>query len=385
MSDQSPRIHASDADRRPGARPLARRGRCDRGIRHPGWGRPAAVRPAVDSTRVRHILVRHEQGAGHAAEGYAQATGRVGVCIATSGPGATNLVTPIADAYMDSVPIVAITGQVPRAAIGTDAFQEADISGITLPITKHSFLVQRTEDVPRAIAEAFHLAATGRPGPVLVDVPKDVLQGSAEFSWPPEINLPGYHPVSRPHGKQIREAAKLIAVGPPTGALRRRRGAQVAGGRRTAAAGRAHRHPAGDDADGSRRIPRQPPAAPGHAGHARLGGRGDRAAEGGSADRARHPVRRPGHRAARHVRAARGDHPRRHRPGRDRQEPHGRRADRRRRARGADRADPGDPGRIRGRSPGRPDRLVAAARPVAHAATRSATTSRPTARWRRST
>jgi acetolactate synthase-1/2/3 large subunit len=167
--------------------------------------------PLYDSTRVRHILVRHEQGAGHAAEGYAQATGRVGVCIATSGPGATNLVTPIADAYMDSVPIVAITGQVSRASIGTDAFQEADISGITLPITKHSFLVQRTEDVPQAIAQAFHLAASGRPGPVLVDVPKDVLQGSAEFSWPPEINLPGYHPVSRPHGKQIREAAKLIA------------------------------------------------------------------------------------------------------------------------------------------------------------------------------
>jgi acetolactate synthase-1/2/3 large subunit len=166
--------------------------------------------PLFDSTKVRHILVRHEQGAGHAAEGYAQATGRVGVCIATSGPGATNLVTPIADAYMDSVPIVAITGQVPRAAIGTDAFQEADISGITLPITKHSFLVQRPEDVPRAIAEAFHLASSGRPGPVLVDVPKDVLQGVGEFSWPPVLDLPGYHPVSRPHGKQIREAAKLI-------------------------------------------------------------------------------------------------------------------------------------------------------------------------------
>src|SRR3984957_9747287 len=166
--------------------------------------------PLFDSTRVRHILVRHEQGAGHAAEGYAQATGKVGVCIATSGPGATNLVTPIADAYMDSVPIVAITGQVSRAAIGTDAFQEADISGITLPITKHSFLVQRAEDVPRAVAEAFHLAASGRPGPVLVDIPKDVLQEVAEFRWPPQLDLPGYHPVNRPHSKQIREAAKLI-------------------------------------------------------------------------------------------------------------------------------------------------------------------------------
>jgi acetolactate synthase I/II/III large subunit len=177
----------------------------------PGGAILPAYDPLFDSTRVRHILVRHEQGAGHAAEGYAQATGKVGVCIATSGPGATNLVTPIADAYMDSVPIVAITGQVPRAAIGTDAFQEADISGITLPITKHSFLVQRPEDIAQAIAEAFHLAATGRPGPVLVDLPKDVLQASAPFHWPPTIDLPGYHPVSRPHGKQIREAAKLIA------------------------------------------------------------------------------------------------------------------------------------------------------------------------------
>ena len=167
--------------------------------------------PLFDSTRVRHILVRHEQGAGHAAEGYAQATGKVGVCIATSGPGATNLVTPIADAYMDSVPIVAITGQVSRAMIGTDAFQEADISGITLPITKHNFLVSDPADIPRAIAEAFHLASTGRPGPVLVDVPKDVLTAQTTFSWPPRLELPGYRPVTRPHGKQIREAARLIA------------------------------------------------------------------------------------------------------------------------------------------------------------------------------
>jgi len=176
----------------------------------PGGAILPAYDPLYDSTKVRHILVRHEQGAGHAAEGYAQATGRVGVCLATSGPGATNLVTPIADAYMDSVPMVAITGQVPRPAIGTDAFQEADISGITLPITKHNFLVQRAEDVPRAIAEAFHLASTGRPGPVLVDLPKDVLQERMTFAWPPKLDLPGYRPVTRPHGKQIREAAKLI-------------------------------------------------------------------------------------------------------------------------------------------------------------------------------
>jgi acetolactate synthase-1/2/3 large subunit len=166
--------------------------------------------PLYDS-KVRHILVRHEQGAGHAATGYAQATGKVGVCMATSGPGATNLVTPIADAYMDSVPIVAITGQVARPAIGTDAFQEADIQGITLPITKHNFLIQTPEEIPQIIAEAFHLAATGRPGPVLVDIPKDVLQASTMFSWPPTLDLPGYRPTLHPHGKQIREAARLIA------------------------------------------------------------------------------------------------------------------------------------------------------------------------------
>jgi acetolactate synthase-1/2/3 large subunit len=166
--------------------------------------------PLYDS-KVRHILVRHEQGAGHAATGYAQATGKVGVCMATSGPGATNLVTPIADAYMDSVPIVAITGQVARPAIGTDAFQEADIQGITLPITKHNFLIQTAEEIPQVIAEAFHLAATGRPGPVLVDIPKDVLQAQTTFSWPPTLDLPGYRPTLHPHGKQIREAARLIA------------------------------------------------------------------------------------------------------------------------------------------------------------------------------
>jgi len=175
----------------------------------PGGAVLPAYDPLYDSS-VRHILVRHEQGAGHAATGYAQATGKVGVCVATSGPGATNLVTPIADAYMDSVPIVAITGQVPRSAIGSDAFQEADIQGITLPITKHNFLVQHPEEIPRIIAEAFHLASTGRPGPVLVDIPKDVLQAQTTFSWPPTLELPGYRPTLHPHGKQIREAARLM-------------------------------------------------------------------------------------------------------------------------------------------------------------------------------
>ncbi|TKK88635.1 acetolactate synthase large subunit [Herbidospora galbida] len=177
----------------------------------PGGAILPAYDPLYDSKKVRHVLVRHEQGAGHAAEGYAQATGRVGVCMATSGPGATNLVTPIADAYMDSVPIVAITGQVASAAIGTDAFQEADISGITMPITKHNFLVTDAADIPRTIVEAFHIAASGRPGPVLVDISKDALQATTTFTWPVQMQLPGYRPVTRPHSKQIREAARLIA------------------------------------------------------------------------------------------------------------------------------------------------------------------------------
>ena len=176
----------------------------------PGGAILPAYDPLMDSKKVRHILVRHEQGAGHSAEGYAQATGRVGVCMATSGPGATNLVTPIADAYMDSVPMVAITGQVPSKAIGTDAFQEADIRGITMPITKHNFLVTDPHEIPRAMAEAFHIAGTGRPGPVLVDIAKDALQAMTTFDWPTVIDLPGYRPVTRPHSKQVREAARMI-------------------------------------------------------------------------------------------------------------------------------------------------------------------------------
>jgi acetolactate synthase-1/2/3 large subunit len=176
----------------------------------PGGAILPAYDPLMDSTQVRHILVRHEQAAGHAAEGYAQATGRVGVCMATSGPGATNLVTPIADAYMDSVPLVAITGQVPSRAIGTDAFQEADIRGITMPITKHNYLVTDPAEIPRAVAEAFHIAGTGRPGPVLVDISKDALQALTSFEWPTHIDLAGYRPVTRPHSKQVREAARMI-------------------------------------------------------------------------------------------------------------------------------------------------------------------------------
>jgi acetolactate synthase-1/2/3 large subunit len=173
-----------------------------------------AILPAYDplyDSKIRHILVRHEQGAGHAAEGYAMSSGRVGVCIATSGPGATNLVTPIANAYMDSTPLVAITGQVNSTAIGTDAFQEADIRGITMPITKHSFLIKDVAGIPLAIKEAFHIAGTGRPGPVLVDIAKDALVAKAPFVWPEDLDLPGYRPTVKPHTRQIRAAAKLIS------------------------------------------------------------------------------------------------------------------------------------------------------------------------------
>src|SRR6516165_7955278 len=176
----------------------------------PGGAVLPAYDPLLDSSQIRHILARHEQGAGHAATGYAQATGRTGVCMATSGPGATNLVTPLADAYMDSVPVVAITGQVSTNLIGTDGFQEADISGITYPITKHNFLVTKPQDIARTIGEAFHLASTGRPGPVLVDIAKDAMQATTDFTWPVPFDLPGYHPVTRPHSRQVREAARMI-------------------------------------------------------------------------------------------------------------------------------------------------------------------------------
>jgi acetolactate synthase-1/2/3 large subunit len=172
-----------------------------------------AILPAYDpifDSKIRHILVRHEQGAGHAATGYAQVTGRVGVCIATSGPGATNLVTPLADAAMDSVPVVAITGQVPSLAIGTDAFQEADIRGITMPFAKHNYLITDPAEIPRAIAEAFHIASTGRPGPVLVDIAKDALQKMTDFNYPTSVNLKGYQPKVEPNAHAIADAAALI-------------------------------------------------------------------------------------------------------------------------------------------------------------------------------
>ncbi|UYG16031.1 acetolactate synthase large subunit [Brachybacterium huguangmaarense] len=166
--------------------------------------------PLMDAQHLRHILVRHEQGAGHAASGYAHATGKVGVCMATSGPGATNLITAIADAQMDSIPMVAITGQVGSSFIGTDAFQEADIVGMTMPVTKHNFLVTDPAQIPRTIKQAFHIASTGRPGAVLVDVTKDAQQAETTFEWPEGLDLPGYRPAPRPHHKQVREAVNLL-------------------------------------------------------------------------------------------------------------------------------------------------------------------------------
>ncbi|MBW3661599.1 MAG: acetolactate synthase large subunit [Actinobacteria bacterium] len=176
---------------------------------YPGGAILPAYDPLIDSP-LRHILVRHEQGAVHMAEGYAHATGKVGVCLVTSGPAATNIVTGLADAHMDSIPLLAITGQVPTSAVGSDAFQEADVTGITMPITKHNELVIEVERVPGAIKEAHHIASTGRPGPVLVDIPKDVLNATLEWNWPEYMDLPGYRPTIRGHGKMVREAVELI-------------------------------------------------------------------------------------------------------------------------------------------------------------------------------
>ena len=165
--------------------------------------------PLIDSS-IRHILVRHEQGAGHMASGYAHATGRPGVAMVTSGPGATNIVTALCDAYMDSVPMVVISGQVPYSVIGTDAFQECDTVGITMPVTKHNWLITDANDIPQVVREAFHVATTGRPGPVLVDVPKDIANQTMEWYWPEKVDLPGYKPTVKGHPKQIKEAARLI-------------------------------------------------------------------------------------------------------------------------------------------------------------------------------
>ncbi len=302
-----------------------------------------AYDPILDSS-IRHILVRHEQGAGHMAEGYAHVTGRPGVAMVTSGPAATNLVTPLCDAYMDSIPMVAITGQVPTAAIGTDAFQECDTVGITRSVTKHNELVMDAADIPRAIREAFHIATTGRPGPVLVDVPKDVLQATMDWWWPESVDLPGIQADDEgpspddPRGGTADPGVRAARD------LRGRRHLEGAGRRCASRARRAHEHPRGHDADGTGRVSRRPSAVPRHARHARQRHRGHRDAEGGPADRARLSFRRPGHGQGRVLRPRGQGHPRRHRSGRAGQGAPSRRADRRRlppRDRGARQPDQG--------------------------------------------
>ena len=318
-----------------------------------------AYDPLLDSS-IRHILVRHEQGAGHMAEGYAHVTGRPGVAMVTSGPAATNLVTPLCDAYMDSIPMVAITGQVPTTAIGTDAFQECDTVGITRSVTKHNELVMTPEDMPLAVRQAFHIATTGRPGPVLVDVPKDVLQKTMEWYWPSDdevdVSLPGYRPTTKGHPRMIKEAARLILAS-------ERPILYVGGGILKARAAEALRELAELTdihvvttlmARGA--FPDDHPLCLGMPGMHGNATAVTAAAEGGPADHARRPLRRPGHRQGRHVRPRGQDHPRRHRPGRAGQGAPPRRPDRRRlpaRDRGARQGDPRPARRRRRRRPTR--------------------------------
>ena len=210
--------------------------------------------PIIDSS-IRHVLVRHEQGAGHMAEGYAQATGRPGVAMVTSGPAATNIVTPLCDAYLDSTPLVVVTGQVPLPAIGTDAFQECDTTGITMAVTKHNFLVTEAQDIPRTVKEAFHIATTGRPGPVLVDIPKDIVdpknpRSAMEWTGDVEMDLPGYHPPHRGGPVSHRSGRRVDPERRTSDSLRGRRSPQGPGRRSAARTGRAERHPRGDHAYG---------------------------------------------------------------------------------------------------------------------------------------
>ena len=256
-----------------------------------------AILPLYDAfargTTVRHVLARHEQGAGHMAEGYARASGRAGVAIATSGPGATNLVTPIADAWMDSTPLVCITGQVRSNLIGSDAFQECDITGITIPIVKHSWLVQDVEELPHVIKAAFHVARTGRCGPVLVDIPRDIQEAELDFSYPDDVSLPGWKPPRRGHARQISAAAQAIAAAERPilyvggGVLNADATDGAAHARRACAA------PGRDDADGEERLPGDARAARRLAGDARAEVVELGAEQGRSHRRRRRALRRP--------------------------------------------------------------------------------------------
>ena len=286
---------------------------------------------AMYDSGIRHILVRHEAGGGHAAEGYAKASGKVGVCFATSGPGATNIVTPLTDAMMDSVPVVFFTGQVRTDLLGTDGFQEADTFGITMPIVKHSFMIQHPTEIPRVVHEAFHIARTGRPGPVLIDMPTDLTRVEIDYEPVGDVRLPGYQPTTEGNQKQIRLAAKAMANA--------RRPVIYAGGgvinaERVGGAdrARARRRPAGHlHADGPGRVPGAARAVAGDARHARHAHGQLRDGRGRPDRRDRRALRRPHHRQAVGVRAAGEVHPHRHRPGRDLQERAGAHPDRRRR------------------------------------------------------
>ena len=285
-----------------------------------------AILPAYDALLeypIRHVLVRHEQGATHMADGYARASGGVGVAIATSGPGATNMVTGIATAMLDSSPIVCITGQVGSKAIGSDAFQETDVTGVTLPITKHNYLVSDVSEVAPTIHEAFYVARSGRPGPVLVDITKDAQQASGEFVWDPgPVRLPGYRPDLRASDAEYQQAVELInnAKRPIIFAGH---GVMLSGAtelvRELAEAGE---HPDCDDLAGHRLVPGVAPPESRDDGDARrsLGEPGDSGS--GSAPGVRHAVRRPGHRQRQDLRAKRAEDSHRHRPGRVQQERH---------------------------------------------------------------
>ena len=330
----------------------------------PGGAILPAYDPLLDSS-VRHVLCRHEQGAGHAAEGYAWATGKVGVAMATSGPGGCNLVTALADAKMDSVPMVAITGQVPTPVVGNDAFQEADITGITMPVTKHNMLVTDPGEIAEAIREAFHIARTGRPGPVLVDLPKDVLVNETTWKWPESVSLPGYKPTTKGNARQISEAARLIMKA-------KRPVLYVGGGVIKAGATKelyklatSARLPVVTTLMARGAFPDSHELCLGMPG---MHGNYTAVTAMQKSDllhRARRPVRRPGDRQARRVRAGRHRDPRGHRPRRDRQEPRGRGADRRR-LQGRDRQARQRPGQAtgRGRRRSRPGGLAGSARGV---------------------
>ncbi len=287
--------------------------------------------PIIDSS-IRHILVRHEQGAGHMAEGYAMVTGKPGVAMVTSGPGATNIVTPLANAYMDSTPLVVVSGQVATASIGTDAFQECDITGVTMGITKHNWLIKNVNDIPRVVAAAFHVATTGPSGPG----PHRLSQGHRERDHGVVLALlgrrarsPGLPPGHLRRPRPGPPSGGADRLGPPPGLLRRRRRPQGTRRRTAAHPGRAHGHPGRDDAHGARRLPRLASAGAGHARDARALHGGDRHAEQRPADQPGGAFRRPGHRQDQRLRPRGQDHPRRHRPGRAGQGAHARRGHRR--------------------------------------------------------